>query len=200
MNLQNDNDVTIEGVRVQKPSLVPFLLAPQCICSLVLKWVRTWNVALTIPVAPQPSTAPTNTVCSVKGRGEVVNKVPLALASPSFCGDRHCGFVLGRWVGGQAFYTARECLLCDTEHHVFPGENRGVLVLGDQYTPPMIGNQGKCIPVFRMFDANFKDLAISIWALLRKNKVNNDWDRLANYLPNLYGMGHLINVGEALYF
>ena len=39
--------------------------------------------------------------------------------------------------------------------------------------------------------------------LLMKNKVNNDRDRPANYLPDLVVvslMGHLINVGEALYF
>ena len=79
------------------------------------------------------------------------------------------------------------------------------MVLGDQYTPPppMIGDQGCCIPVFRVFNANFKDLPISICALLRKNKVSNDWNRPANYLPDLVVvslMGHLINVGEALYF
>ena len=60
-----------------------------------------------------------------------------------------------------------------------------------------------CIPVFRMFDANFKDLRISIRALLKMNMVNNNRDRPANYLPDLVVvslMVHLIKVGEALYF
>ena len=51
------------------------------------------------------------------------------------------------------------------------------MVLGDQYAPPMIGDHGRCVPVLRMFDANFRDLAISICALLKMNKVDNDRDR-----------------------
>ena len=89
------------------------------------------------PVAPQPSSAQTTKVCSVEGRGEVVNEIPLASASPTFYGDRRCGFAVGGVVVGQASYTAtfnraRECLLCDVEHPVFPEERRGVLVLGDK--------------------------------------------------------------------
>ena len=67
----------------------------------------------------------------------------------------------------------------------------------------MIGDHANCVPVFRMFEANFCDLAISICALLKMNKVNNDWDKSANYMPDLVVvslMCHLINVGEALYF
>ena len=74
--LPNNNDVFIEGVRVPGSSLVPYLLAPPFIHSLVLKQVRTMKVTPAIPVAPQPSSACTTTVCSVKGRGEVVTEIP----------------------------------------------------------------------------------------------------------------------------
>ena len=138
--IHTNNDVFIEGVRVPGPSLVPYLLAPSpppCVRSLVLKRVRTIQVVPATPVAPQPSSAQTTMVRSAKGRGEVVNEVPLASASPTFYGDRHCGFAVGGVVAGQASYTAmfnraRECLSCDVEH---PEEKHGVLVLGDQYTP-----------------------------------------------------------------
>ena len=94
---------------------IPDLLAPPCFRSLVLKRVRSIRVVPATPVAPQPSSARTTTVCSVKGRGEVVNEIPLASAGPTFYGDRRCGFAVGGVVAGQASYTAmfnraRECL------------------------------------------------------------------------------------------
>ena len=57
--------------------------------------------------------------------------------------------------------------------------------------------------IVSLFDAKFRDLAISICALLKMNKVNNNRDRSANNLPDLVVvslMDHLINVGETLYF
>ena len=109
--IHNHNDVFEQGVRIPGSSLVPYLLAPPCVSSLV----RTVRVVPATPVAPQPSSARTTTVCSVKGRGEVVNEIPLASAGPTFYGDRRCGFAVGGVVAGQASYTAmfnraRECL------------------------------------------------------------------------------------------
>ena len=74
--LPNNNDVFIEGVRVPGSSLVPYLLSPPCIRSLVLKWVRTMKVVPAISVAPQLSSACTTTVRSIKGLGEVVTEIP----------------------------------------------------------------------------------------------------------------------------
>ena len=54
-----------------------------------------------------------------------------------------------------------------------------------------------------MFDASFRVLESSTCNHLKMNKVDIDRDRPANNLPDLVIvslMGHLINVGEALYF
>ena len=92
----------------------------------------------------------------------MVNEIPLASASPTFYGDRRCEFGVGGVVAGWASYTAtfnraKECLSCDVKHRVFPEERLGV---GQPVRPPMIGDHGNCVPVFRMFDANFRDLRI----------------------------------------
>ena len=48
------------------------------------------------------------------------------------------------------FYTQRKCRTCPSEQDIFPKNNVGTLILGDAYTPPMVGGKGRCIPVFRM--------------------------------------------------
>ena len=95
--IHTNNDAFMEGVRVPGPSLVPNLLAPPCIHSLVLKRVRTIRVLPATPRAPQPSSAQTSTIRSVEGRGEVVTEIPLASASPTFFGDRRCKFASWCW-------------------------------------------------------------------------------------------------------
>ena len=80
------------------------------------------------------------------------------------------------------FDTLRKCRTCTTEHDIFPKNNVGTLILGDAYTPPMVGNQGRCIPVFRMEHPSFTDIGEMLKYLLRP-RVDQNGHELAR--PNL---------------
>ena len=52
----------------------------------------------------------------------------------------------------------RKCLTCDTHHLVFQDRHQGTVILGNQYTPVMVGSNGKFIPVLRIVNATFMEL------------------------------------------
>ena len=80
------------------------------------------------------------------------------------------------------FDTKRKCRICSFEHDIFPKDNVGVLLLGDAYTPPIVGANGKCIPVFRMENPSFTQIGDKIKFLLRA-RVDHDGQSLAR--PNI---------------
>ena len=92
-NLLIQDVVMIEGVRVPRSSLAPYLLVPPPrVLSLILKRVRTMKVTPVIPLDSQPSAACTTMVRSAGGRGEVVSEVPAVTVSPTFYREKCCLF------------------------------------------------------------------------------------------------------------
>ena len=80
------------------------------------------------------------------------------------------------------FDTNRKCRICSYEHDIFPKDNVGVVILGDAYTPPIVGENGRCIPVFRLENPSFIQIGDKIKYLLRA-RVDHNGQSLAR--PNI---------------
>ena len=80
------------------------------------------------------------------------------------------------------FDTNRKCRICSYEHDIFPKDNVGVVILGDAYTPPIVGENGRGIPVFRLENPSFIQIGDKIKYLLRA-RVDHNGQSLAR--PNI---------------
>ena len=125
------------------------------------------------------------------GKKAIINRVPVRnIKEPPFysCSVKDLGATvnLEHFVSKMGytitFDTQRKCRTCPTEHDIFPKNNVGTLILGDAYTPPMVGGKGRCIPVFRMEHPSFIDLGEKLKYLLRP-RVDRNGCELAR--PNL---------------
>ena len=109
------------------------------------------------PARPTPLAAPRSGHVQTQGGGMAVVKLApkLNLSAPNFFGDRRSGYAINlanflcnlRYT--CTFDIARNCRICPNEHEAFPSNLVGTLVVGDSYTPCIIGGGGKCVPVFR---------------------------------------------------
>ena len=70
----------------------------------------------------------------------------------------------------STFDIARDCRICPNEHEGFSSNLMGMLVVGDSYTPCIIGSGGKCMPIFRQHNAGFREITYSLKYLLKYRK------------------------------
>ena len=70
----------------------------------------------------------------------------------------------------STFDIARDCRICPNEHEGFSSNLMGMLVVGDSYTPYIIGGGGKCVPIFRQHNAGFREITYSLKYLLKYRK------------------------------
>ena len=175
--------------------------------SVVCKVKRTWQAPPRVAKPLTPSAAPRSGLVATQEGGMAVTKlVPKEnLFAPNFYGDRRSGFAINmEGFKCSASYTctfdiARECRVCPNEHEAFPANLLGALVVGDSYTPSIIGGDGACVPVFRQHNAGFKEIADSLRFLLRFRKKA---DSTPSGRPNLIIIslpGHLQAVGPDQY-
>ena len=73
------------------------------------------------------------------------------------------------------FDLMRKCRTCNIDHNIFPADNVGVLLIRDCYTPPVFGDSGKCVPVLRINNSDFEEIA----ACLMRSRVDDDDKPLA---------------------
>ena len=76
------------------------------------------------------------------------------------------------------FDLMRKCRTCNIDHNIFPADNVGVLLIRDCYTPPVFGDSGKCVPVLRINNSDFEEIAACLRYLMR-SRVDDDDKPLA---------------------
>ena len=132
------------------------------------------------PVAkpPTPLAAPRSGLVQTQGGGKAVIKLVLKInfSEPNFFGDWRSGYAINlEGFSCNLSYTCtfdivRDCRICPNEHKAFSSNLMGALVVGDSYTPCIIGGGGKCIPVFRQPNAGFREITYSLRFLLKYRK------------------------------
>ena len=98
-----------------------------------------------------------------------------------------------------SFDLMRKCRVCRFDHNVFPKQNTGVLIIGDSYTPPIVGDFNRCIPVFRLNNPCFEDCATSLKYILRNRSDQNGkplqvLDLLLSLIHPYLGLWDRINI------
>ena len=139
---------------------------------------RAWQVPPRVAKPPTPLAAPRSGLVQTQGGGNAVVKLApkVNLSAPNFFGDRRSGYAINLAnFSCNSSYTctfdiARNCRICPNEHEAFPSNLVGTLVVGDSYTPCIIGGGGKCVPVFRQHNAGFREITSSLKFLLRYRK------------------------------
>ena len=169
---------------------------------------RAWQVPPRVAKPLTPLVAPRSSLVQTQGGGKAVIKlVPkVNLSAPNFFGDRRAGYAINlEGFSCNSSYTctfdiARDCRICPNEHEAFSSNLMGTLVVGDSYTPCIIGGGGKCVPVFRQHNAGFREITYSLKFLLKYRKSSVTGKPCAR--PNLIIVslpGHLQAVGPDQY-
>jgi len=169
---------------------------------------RAWQVPPRVAKPLTPLVAPRSGLVQTQGGGKAVTKlVPkVNLSAPKFFGDRRSGYAINlEGFSCNSSYTctfdiARDCRICPNEHEAFSSNLMGTLVVGDSYTPCIIGGGGKCVPVFRQHNAGFREITYSLKFLLKYRKSSVTGKPCSR--PNLIIVslpGHLQAVGPDQY-
>ena len=188
----------------------PYLRISEYLNKSIVNMVkRAWQVPPRVAKPPTPLAAPRSGLVQTQGGGMAVVKLApkVNLSAPNFFGDRRSGYAINLAnFSCNSSYTctfdiARNCRICPNEHEAFPSNLVGTLVVGDSYTPCIIGGGGKCVPVFRQHNAGFREITSSLKYLLKYRKSTNTGMPCSR--PNLIIVslpGHLQAVGPDQYF
>ena len=169
---------------------------------------RAWQVPPRVAKPLTPLVAPRSGLVQTQGGGKAVIKLApkVNLSAPNFFGDRRTGYAInleGFLCNSSytcTFDIARDCRICPNEHEAFSSNLMGTLVVGDSYTPCIIGGGGKCVPVFRQHNAGFREITYSLKFLLKYRKSSVTGKPCPR--PNLIIVslpGHLQAVGPDQY-
>ena len=82
------------------------------------------------------------------------------------------------------FICKRQCPTCDTNHMAFQVIRQGMVILGNQYAPVMVGSNRKCILVLRIVNTTFKELINRFSHLIKTKAWCND-NSGENFTPGL---------------
>ena len=209
----NENEV-IENIVVAEDAIpryavLPYLRLADYLNKNVINVIkRAWQVPPRVAKPLTPLVAPRSGLVQTQGGGKAVTKlVPkVNLSAPNFFGDRRSGYAINlEGFSCQSSYTctfdiARDCRICPNEHEAFSSNLMGTLVVGDSYTPCIIGGGGKCVPVFRQHNAGFREITYSLKFLLKYRKSSVTGKPCSR--PNLIIVslpGHLQAVGPDQY-
>ena len=128
-----------------------------------------------------PYNAPSLTLIQTENGGKAAKKLPVEINinAPHFYGERKAGYAMGvadfncKESYTSTFDLLRRCRICSIEHDVFPQELVGTLIVGDAYTPCYMGGGGGCVPIFRLHNASFREIAYKLRFLLKTRKSND---------------------------
>jgi len=143
----------------------------------------TFHPVPTVYKPPFPIAIPRKAVAISRDGGlAIVNRIPVCNPfQPDFFSpnDKKAGctvdleFFKCNSTYSISFDLMRKCRVCRFDHNVFPKPNTGVLIIGDSYTPPIVGDFNRCIPVFRLNNPCFEDCATSLKYILRNRSDQN---------------------------
>jgi len=179
-----DNEEVVKNLSVADDFVPRYIVGPYLRISeylnksIVNTVKRAWQVPPRVAKPPTPLAAPRSRLVQTQGGGKAVVKLApkVNLSAPNFFGDRRSGYAINLAnFSCNSSYTctfdiARNCGICPNEHEAFPLNLVGTLVVGDSYSPCIIGGGGKCLPVFRQHNAGFREITSSLKFLLRYRK------------------------------
>ena len=222
-NVNKDNSLTDEtgtlpGFMDKDKDVIHDVIPPSCITpyknissflskNVFLEKKRVWKKPPDECTPVTPYNAPSLTLIPTENGGKAVTKLPVEINinAPNFYGEKKAGYAMGvadfncKESYTSTFDLLRRCIICSIEHDVFPQELVGTLIVGDAYTPCYMGGGGRCVPIFRLHNASFREIAYKLRFLLKTRK-NNDGEFLGT--PRLIIISlpaYLKAVGVAVY-
>ena len=203
--VDGNGDIEIE---IPPLSISPYLRISKYLNeSVQMKKKRVWIQPPRVSTPATPSSAPKLCLVATEGGGMAVKKMiaKTNVFEPEFFGDDRSGYAIGVTdFKCSDSYTAtfdlmRRCRICAIEHDVFPQEQIGTLFIGDAYAPCIIGENGRCLPVFRLHNASFTEVAYKLRTLLKSRKGNDGKFLGTPRLIIISLPSYLKSVGAAIY-